>query len=52
MAGVEAYVSAMDTVFLCGAGLMAVCVLLGLLLPKSRPEQATPEAPRPVAVGT
>lgn len=33
----ESYVSAMDTVFLCGAGVMAVCVLLGVLLPKSRP---------------
>ncbi|WP_326722122.1 MFS transporter [Streptomyces sp. NBC_00243] len=52
VAGISAYVSAMDKVFLCGAGLMAVCVLLGLLLPKSRPEQATPEAPRSVAVGT
>ncbi|MFD3928593.1 MFS transporter [Streptomyces sp. NPDC058614] len=48
--GISAYVSAMDTVFLCGAGLMAVCVLLGLLLPKSRPERANPEAPRPAAV--
>ncbi|MCX4973260.1 MFS transporter [Streptomyces sp. NBC_00620] len=52
VAGISAYVSAMDTVFLCGAGLMAVCVLLGLLLPKSRPEQATSEGARPVAVGT
>ncbi|MGW3415168.1 MFS transporter [Streptomyces sp. NPDC000888] len=52
VAGISAYVSAMDTVFLCGAGLMAVCVLLGLLLPKSRPEQVTSEGARPVAVGT
>ncbi|MFJ9816118.1 MFS transporter [Streptomyces sp. NPDC101151] len=40
--GVAAYVSAMDTVFLCGAGVMALCLLLALRLPKDRPAQAEP----------
>ena len=49
-AGVEAYVSAMDGVFLCGAGLMAMCLVLALLLPKSRPAQGISEPVRePVA---
>lgn len=50
-AGVESYVSAMDRVFLCGAALMAVCLVLAMLLPKPRPAQGTPEPTRePVAV--
>ncbi|MEU6282017.1 MFS transporter [Streptomyces sp. NPDC047028] len=36
-AGVHAYVSAMDTVFLCGAGLMLLCLTLALRLPKPTP---------------
>ncbi|MGW3203627.1 MFS transporter [Streptomyces sp. NPDC001135] len=36
-AGMTAYVSALDGVFLCGAGLMALCLLLALRLPKARP---------------
>ncbi|MFI1761874.1 hypothetical protein ACH41H_07435 [Streptomyces sp. NPDC020800] len=32
-----AYVSALDTVFLCGAGVMALSLLLALRLPKTRP---------------
>lgn len=40
--GVAAYVSAMDTVFLCGAGVMVLCLLLGLRLPKGRPAEAEP----------
>ncbi|ANP56045.1 EmrB/QacA subfamily drug resistance transporter [Streptomyces griseochromogenes] len=39
-AGVTAYVSAMDTVFLCGAGVMTLCLLLALRLPKARPVAA------------
>ncbi|MER6030492.1 MFS transporter [Streptomyces sp. NPDC001851] len=34
--GVTAYVSALDVVFLCGAALMALCLLLALRLPKPR----------------
>ncbi|MDX3117925.1 MFS transporter [Streptomyces scabiei] len=50
-AAVESYVSAMDTVFLCGAGLMAVCVVLAVLLPTSRPVAGVPEpTPEPVTV--
>ncbi|MEU4877402.1 MFS transporter [Streptomyces sp. NPDC021608] len=50
-AALESYVSAMDTVFLCGSGLMAVCVVLAVLLPTSRPAAGAPEpAPRPVSV--
>ncbi|MEU2712617.1 hypothetical protein [Streptomyces sp. NPDC007205] len=41
-AGVEAYVSAMDTVFLCGAGVMALCLLLALRLPTAGPAEAEP----------
>ncbi|MET8453087.1 MFS transporter [Streptomyces sp. NPDC005209] len=41
-AGVEAYVSAMDTVYLCGAGVMALCLLLALRLPRPRPALAEP----------
>ncbi|WP_225832992.1 MFS transporter [Streptomyces sp. NK08204] len=44
-AGVRAYVSAMDTVFLCAAGLMGLCLLLALLLPKPRPAQDSPAQP-------
>jgi MFS family permease len=40
--GVAAYVSAMDTVFLCGAAVMVLCLLLGLRLPKAGPSQAEP----------
>ncbi|MFF7752367.1 MFS transporter [Streptomyces sp. NPDC007971] len=35
--GMTAYVSALDTVFLCGAGVMALSLLLALRLPKTRP---------------
>ncbi|WP_145885221.1 MFS transporter [Streptomyces sp. BK340] len=38
--GVAAYVSAMDSVFLCGAAVMALCLVLALRLPRSRPAQA------------
>ncbi|WP_123966097.1 MFS transporter [Streptomyces sp. TLI_185] len=49
--GLEAYVSAMDTVFLCGAGLMALCLVLALRLPKSLPGTPTSEpAKEPVPV--
>ncbi|WP_405841677.1 MFS transporter [Streptomyces sp. NBC_01518] len=34
-AGVSSYVDAMDAVFLCGAVLMAACVVMGLRLPRS-----------------
>ena len=50
-AGVESYVSAMDSVFLCGAAVMALCLVLGLLLPGPRPAQGPAEPTRePVAV--
>ncbi|MEV5878760.1 MFS transporter [Streptomyces sp. NPDC052101] len=35
--GMTAYVSALDSVFLCGAGVMALSLLLALRLPKVRP---------------
>lgn len=38
--GVSAYVSALGTVFLCGAGVMALAVLLALRLPRRRPVEA------------
>ncbi|MEV5987382.1 MFS transporter [Streptomyces sp. NPDC052051] len=41
-AGLTAYVSALDTVFLCGAALMALSVLLALRLPRTRPVEARP----------
>ncbi|MFF5495657.1 MFS transporter [Streptomyces aquilus] len=44
------YVSAMDTVFLCGAALMALGVVLALRLPKSGPASSEP-APVPMPVG-
>ncbi|MEU9400115.1 MFS transporter [Streptomyces sp. NPDC048242] len=40
--GVAAYVSAMDTVFVCGAGMMLLSLLLAVGLPKSRPAEAEP----------
>ncbi|MEU6245178.1 hypothetical protein [Streptomyces sp. NPDC047024] len=40
--GVAAYVSAMDTVFVCGAGMMLLSLLLAVGLPKSRPAEADP----------
>ncbi|MFG2882810.1 MFS transporter [Streptomyces sp. NPDC048297] len=40
--GVSAFVSAMDTVFLCGAAVMVLCLLLALRLPKPGPAQAEP----------
>ncbi|MFD5796267.1 MFS transporter [Streptomyces diastatochromogenes] len=43
--GVAAYVSAMDTVFLCGAGVMVLCLVLALRLPGSRPAQAPAARP-------
>ncbi|MFE0513311.1 MFS transporter [Streptomyces sp. NPDC058964] len=43
-AGAGAHVSAMDAVYLCGTGVMAVCLLLAPCLPKSRP--ARPESAR------
>ncbi|WP_329337385.1 MFS transporter [Streptomyces sp. NBC_00663] len=44
-----AYVSAMDTVFLCGAALMVLGVVLALRLPKSGPAPTEPAAaPVPV----
>ncbi|POX50006.1 MFS transporter [Streptomyces sp. Ru71] len=48
-AGLESYTSAMDTVFLCGAGVMALCLLLALRLPTARPT-AGPSAPAREAV--
>ncbi|OIJ92108.1 MFS transporter [Streptomyces colonosanans] len=42
VAGVTAYVSALDTVFLCGAVVMALCLLLALRLPRTRPVEAKP----------
>ncbi|MEV0639103.1 MFS transporter [Streptomyces sp. NPDC050619] len=39
---VAAYVSALDMVFVCGAVLMGLCVVLALRLPGSRPGQVTP----------
>ncbi|MFI5474895.1 MFS transporter [Streptomyces cacaoi] len=45
-AGTESYVSALDAVFLCGAVLMAVCLVLAILLPTSRPAPGTPEPVR------
>ncbi|MEU9149441.1 MFS transporter [Streptomyces sp. NPDC048417] len=41
-AGIEAYVSATDTVFLCAAAVMALCVLLASRLPKARVREAVP----------
>ncbi|MFF4114075.1 MFS transporter [Streptomyces sp. NPDC001714] len=41
-AGIEAYVSATDTVFLCAAGVMALCVLLAVRLPKARARVSVP----------
>ncbi|MFF4832247.1 hypothetical protein [Streptomyces sp. NPDC001315] len=41
----EAYVAAMDTVFLCGAALMALCLVLALRLPKPRPSADVDPAP-------
>ncbi|MFF9770077.1 MFS transporter [Streptomyces sp. NPDC014636] len=41
--GVAAYTSALDTVFLCAAGVMALCLLLALRLPKGVPAPATEE---------
>ncbi|MFD3588847.1 MFS transporter [Streptomyces sp. NPDC058683] len=41
-AGIEAYVSATDTVFLCAAAVMALCVLLASRLPKTRVREAVP----------
>ncbi|MEU5593998.1 MFS transporter [Streptomyces sp. NPDC020298] len=48
-AAVSAYVDAMDAVFLCGAGVMALCVALALLLPKPRPAEAPGNDPAPAA---
>ena len=45
-AGVESYVSAMDGVFVCGAALMAVCLVLAVRLPRSRPAQGISEPAR------
>ncbi|WBO65300.1 MFS transporter [Streptomyces camelliae] len=45
VAGVTAYVSAMDTVFLCGAGFMALSALLALRLPRLRPRTESVEEP-------
>lgn len=39
--GLASYTSAMDAVFLCGAALMTLCLLLALRLPKSRPGAAS-----------
>ncbi|MFI1075680.1 hypothetical protein [Streptomyces puniciscabiei] len=39
-AGVAAYVSALDTVFLCGVAVMALSVLLALRLPGTRPARS------------
>ncbi|MGW0771237.1 MFS transporter [Streptomyces sp. NPDC002676] len=47
-AGVTAYVSAMDTVFLCGAGLMTLCLLLALRLPRSHGVRPASEPESPV----
>ncbi|MFJ3494819.1 MFS transporter [Streptomyces sp. NPDC086091] len=45
--GLASYVSGLDTVFLCGAGVMALCLVLALRLPRSA---AAPEPVRePVA---
>ncbi|MFC4505695.1 MULTISPECIES: MFS transporter [Streptomyces] len=44
--GLESYVSALDTVFLCGAAVMTLCLILGLLLPRPRPARNTPEPTR------
>lgn len=43
--GTASYVSAMDAVFLCGAGLMGLCVVLALRLPRAG---AAVPAPAPV----
>ncbi|GHI06585.1 EmrB/QacA subfamily drug resistance transporter [Streptomyces cellostaticus] len=48
--GVTAYVSALDTVFLCGAGVMLLCLLLALRLPKGGPVRETEPARETVAV--
>ncbi|MCH0560931.1 MULTISPECIES: hypothetical protein [Streptomyces] len=38
----QAYVSALDAAFLCGAGVMLLCLLLALRLPKAGPAEAEP----------
>ncbi|WP_018547475.1 MFS transporter [Streptomyces sp. LaPpAH-108] len=43
--GMTAYVSATDTVFLCGAGVMLVCLLLALRLPRRRAVPGEPGEP-------
>jgi MFS family permease len=52
VAGVSSYVDAMDAVFLCGAVLMGVCVVMALRLPRhSGPRDAgrvSAEVARPV----
>ncbi|MGV9785501.1 MFS transporter [Streptomyces sp. NPDC003435] len=40
--GMAAYVSATDTVFLCGAGIMLVCLALALRLPRRGPVPGEP----------
>ncbi|MFG2814730.1 MFS transporter [Streptomyces sp. NPDC048410] len=40
--GMTAYVSATDTVFLCGAGIMLVCLALALRLPRRGPVPGEP----------
>ncbi|MCX4812533.1 MFS transporter [Streptomyces sp. NBC_01239] len=56
VAGVRSYVDAMDTVFLCGAVLMAACVLMGLRLPRhSGPREAArivADVPAPASSGS
>ncbi|MFJ3663594.1 MFS transporter [Streptomyces sp. NPDC090119] len=46
--GMTAYVSATDTVFLCGAGIMLVCLLLALRLPRRRAVPGEPVLREPV----
>ncbi|MFI6245287.1 MFS transporter [Streptomyces sp. NPDC051016] len=41
-AGRDSYVSATDTVFLCAAGLMALCVLVAVRLPRAAARAAVP----------
>ncbi|MET7286892.1 MFS transporter [Streptomyces sp. NPDC005573] len=43
--GVAAYVSAMDTVFLCAAGIMLLCLVLAVRLPRNRPAPQEPGEP-------